>query len=192
MVVGLTGGIGSGKSTVAEYFKTLGIPVYNADDEAKMLMNSSKTIQLKLKELLGDNAVIEGQINRPYISNKVFKNKGLLDALNAIVHPEVKNHFSKWLAQQKSSYIIKESALIFENNMKEQFDLVISVLANKEDRINRIISRDVRSVDQINSILDNQTTDVVRKAQSDYIIQNNDLESLRSQVEQIHHKILNI
>ena len=127
IVVGLTGGIGSGKSTVAKLFLQLGIPVYNSDDVAKELMNNSNSLQAKIIELLGNDAILDGQINRSFIAEKVFGNKKMLEHLNAIVHPEVKNHFSKWLKNQNSKYVIKESALIFENNMQNQFDFIIFI-----------------------------------------------------------------
>ena len=106
IVVGLTGGIGSGKSTVAKFFQKLGIPVYNSDDVAKELMNNSVSVQSKIIELLGKDAITDGQINRSFIAEKVFGNEKLLEHLNAIVHPEVKSHFSKWLKRQKSRFAV--------------------------------------------------------------------------------------
>ena len=191
IVVGLTGGIGSGKSTVAKLFLQLGIPVYNSDDVAKELMNNSNSLQSKIIELLGKDAILGGQINRSFIAEKVFGNKKMLEHLNAIVHPEVKNHFSKWLKNQNSKYVIKESALIFENNMQNQFDFIIVVLSDTTERINRIIKRDGRSLNQIKEIIEKQTSDDVRCAHADYIIHNQTIEELKAQVENINHQILN-
>ena len=191
IVVGLTGGIGSGKSTVAKLFLQLGIPVYNSDDVAKELMNNSNSLQAKIIELLGNDAIYGGQINRSFIAEKVFGNKKMLENLNAIVHPEVKKHFSKWLKNQNSKYVIKESALIFENNMQNQFDFIIVVLSETTERIKRIIERDGRSLNQIKAIIEKQTSDDVRCAHADYIIHNQTIEELKAQVENINHQILN-
>ena len=191
IVVGLTGGIGSGKSTVAKLFLQLGIPVYNSDDVAKELMNNSNSLQAKIIELLGNDAIYGGQINRSFIAEKVFGNKKMLENLNAIVHPEVKKHFSKWLKNQNSKYVIKESALIFENNMQNQFDFIIVVLSETTERIKRIIERDGRSLNQIKAIIEKQTSDDVRCAHADYIIHNQTTDGLKAQVENINHQILN-
>lgn len=191
IVVGLTGGIGSGKSTVAKFFQKLGIPVYNSDDVAKELMNNSVSVQSKIIELLGKDAITDGQINRSFIAEKVFGNEKLLEHLNAIVHPEVKSHFSKWLKRQNTKYVIKESALIFENNMQNQFDFIIVVLSETKERINRIINRDRRSLEQIKAIIEQQTSDDVRCALADFIIHNQTIEGLKTQVEKINHQILN-
>ena len=191
IVVGLTGGIGSGKSTVAKLFLQLGIPVYNSDDVAKELMNNSNSLQAKIIELLGNDAILDGQINRSFIAEKVFGNKKMLEHLNAIVHPEVKNHFSKWLKNQNSKYVIKESALILENNMQNQFDFIIVVLSDTTERIKRIKERDGRSLNQIKAIIEKQTSDDERCAHADYIIHNQTIEELKAQVENINHQILN-
>lgn len=191
IVVGLTGGIGSGKSTVAKFFQKLGIPVYNSDDVAKELMNNSVSVQSKIIELLGKDAITDGQINRYFIAEKVFGNEKLLEHLNAIVHPEVKSHFSKWLKRQNTKYVIKESALIFENNMQNQFDFIIVVLSETKERINRIINRDRRSLKQIKAIIEQQTSDDVRCTLADFIIHNQTIEVLKTQVEKINYQILN-
>lgn len=191
IVVGLTGGIGSGKSTVAKFFQKLGIPVYNSDDVAKELMNNSVSVQSKITQLLGKDAITDGQINRSFIAEKVFGNEKLLEHLNGIVHPEVKSHFSKWLKRQNTKYVIKESALIFENNMQNQFDFIIVVLSETKERINRIINRDRRSLEQIKAIIEQQTSDDVRCALADFIIHNQTIEGLKTQVEKINQQILN-
>ena len=114
-IVGLTGGIGSGKTTVAKMFMELGIPVYIADDEAKRLTNSSKVIRRKLIVLLGEEAYTEeGLLNRPYVANLVFNDKMLLEGINQIIHPKVAQHFKRWIKKQKSPYCIKEAAILFD------------------------------------------------------------------------------
>ena len=100
VVVGITGGIGSGKTTIANYLNSLGIPLYVADKEAKALMNRSKVIKRKLTQLFGQNAYVDGKLNRPYLAKKIFSDKSLLNKMNAIVHPKVASHFKRWLKKQ--------------------------------------------------------------------------------------------
>ncbi|MDU8887301.1 dephospho-CoA kinase [Yeosuana sp. MJ-SS3] len=190
IIVGLTGGIGSGKTTVAEKFKALGIPIYIADEEAKKLMKSSKIIKRKLKSLFGEETYLNDDLNRPFIANKIFNNKDLLDKMNAIVHPRVKRHFERWLNKQTSIYVIKESAILFENNLQEQCDFVILVTAPKRLRINRLIERDYTTKEKIEAIMSNQLSDEEKIKRSDFVITNTTLESTYKQVETIHKKLL--
>lgn len=189
-IVGITGGIGSGKTTVAKMFKSLGIPIYIADDEAKKLMNSSKVIRKKLITLLGESSYTENGLNKSYISSRIFKNKELLTKINAIVHPKVKTHFERWLKKQNAPYILKEAAIIFENNLQAQFDLIIIVTADTEARVNRVIKRDGSDRKKVMSVIENQLPDEVKISKSDYVIFNNDLEKTKIQVAEIHSKIL--
>ena len=175
ITVGLTGGIGSGKTTVARAFEALGIPVYIADDEAKALMVKSKVIKRKLIQLFGEPAYIDGQLNRPYLASKIFSDKTLLSKMNAIVHPKVGAHFKRWLKKQEAPYIIKEVAIIFENNLEDQYDYIISVVADEALRIDRVIARDSSSKEKVESIIRNQLPDSEKIEKSDYVIFNNDL-----------------
>src|SRR5690606_40015919 len=111
IIVGRTGGIRSGKTTVAKMFQSLGVPIYIADDEAKKLMDTSKTIKRELIRLFGEQAYVNGKLNRTYIANVIFNNKACLERMNAIVHPKVKKHFKEWALKQKSPYVIKEAAI---------------------------------------------------------------------------------
>lgn len=190
-VVGLTGGIGSGKSTVARMFIDLGIPVYIADEEAKKLMNTSKTIRKQLINLLGEESFKSDSINREYIASKVFNNKDLLQEINAIVHPKVSQHFSQWLQKQSAPYIIKEAAIIFENNLQSQYDFIVTVVADQEARINRILKRDGSSRERIESIMKNQMPDKDKIALSHFVIYNSNLEETANQASIIHNEILN-
>ena len=122
MIVGLTGGIGSGKSTVAKMFMELGVPVYDSDAEAKKLMATSPEVKSKIIELLGNEAYSNDVLNRSYIANKVFKDPILLEKLNGIVHPAVREHFLKWVKRKETPYVIQETALIFENDAHDKYD----------------------------------------------------------------------
>ncbi|MDG5491720.1 dephospho-CoA kinase [Psychroserpens sp. SPM9] len=190
IVVGLTGGIGSGKTTVASFFKALSIPVYIADIEAKRLMVTSKVIRRKLIQLFGDKAYEGKELNRPYIASKIFNNKEDLDAMNAIVHPKVASHFKRWLKKQNSPYVIKEAAIIFEIDKASEYDLIVLVTADVEERIRRVMKRDDTNRSKIESILKNQWSDQEKMDKSHYVIRNDDLYSTKNQVLKTHESIL--
>ena len=158
-IIGLTGGIGSGKSTVAFMFEKLGVPIYISDIEAKVLMENSKEIQNSLIQLLGRKTYLDGRLNRAFIASKVFNDSNLLSKLNAIVHPAVKTHFESWLSKQKSVYVIKEVAILFEMNSQNNFDYIISVVAPIKDRVHRVVQRDGKSESDVYSIIRNQLPD---------------------------------
>ncbi|MBF8151431.1 dephospho-CoA kinase [Winogradskyella sp. F6397] len=190
MVIGLTGGIGSGKSTILKCFKSYGIPVYIADDEAKALMNRSKVIKRKLIHLFGEKAYENNVLNRPYLSSKIFSDKTLLAKMNAIVHPKVASHFKRWLNKQDAAYVIKEVAIIFENNLQSQYDYIITVVADEDLRIQRVMKRDNVSKEKVKSIINNQWSDADKVEQSDFVIVNNDLEDAKKQALKIHNTLL--
>jgi len=190
MIIGLTGGIGSGKTTILKYFKSLGVPVYIADDEAKALMHRSKIIKRKLIELFGEEAYIDNTLNRPYLASKIFNDKALLAKMNAIVHPKVAEHFKKWHKKQNSPYVIKEAAIIFENNQQQYYDLIITVIADESLRIERVMQRDGSSEEKIKSIIKNQWSDKDKIKASDFIIYNNNLSEAKKQALKIHNSIL--
>lgn len=190
IVVGLTGGIGSGKTTVANFFKELDIPVYIADDEAKQLMVQSKIIKKKLIALFGDDAYIDNALNRPFIASKIFSDKTYLQQMNLIVHPKVASHFKRWLKKQESLYVIKEAAIIFEHNNEAHYDVIITVTANLDERINRVIKRDNSSKSKIESIIKNQMSDEEKIKKSHYVITNDNLEDTKNQVKKTHQSIL--
>ena len=189
-IVGLTGGIGSGKTTVANMFQALGIAIYIADEEAKKLMTSSKVIKRKLIALFGEKAYVNDALNKPYIADTIFKNRLLLEKMNTIIHPRVASHFKKWLIKQKSPYVIKETAILFENEAYKQCDLIITVTAPKELKIKRLLSRDSMTVEKIEAIMNNQWNDEEKMKLSDYVIVNSELENTRQQVVKIHQKII--
>ena len=190
IIVGLTGGIGSGKTTVAKEFNALGIPIYIADEEAKKLMITSKVLKRKLIELFGHKAYADGKLNKLFIAEAIFNNKDYLDKMNAIVHPRVANHFKKWLLKQKSPYVVKEAAILFENGSYKHCDILITVTAPKELKIKRLLKRDNTTLEKIEAIMRNQWNDNEKIKLSDYVIDNTDLEDTRQQVLKIHQQIL--
>lgn len=189
-IVGLTGGIGSGKTTVAKQFKKLGVPIYIADDEAKKLMNRSKVIRRKLIALFGENAYKNEKLNRAYLAKIIFNDKSLLQKMNAIVHPKVANHFKRWLKKQDTPYIIKEVAILFENGSYKQCDYVITVTAAIETRIERLLKRDETTVAKIEAIMNNQWQDDKKIALSQFVIKNDVLENTIIQVQKTHNDLL--
>lgn len=189
-IIGLTGGIGSGKTTVAKAFEALGIPVYIADEEAKKLMHRSKVIKRKLIALFGENAYVDGKLNRPFLAKIIFNDKAILQKMNAIVHPKVKRHFEKWVAKHNAPYVIKEVAILFENGGHKQMDFVITVKAPISLRIERLLNRDNTSKEKIESIMKNQWPDDKKIALSDFVISNEDFEKTEHQVQEIHRQIL--
>ncbi|MDC8004963.1 dephospho-CoA kinase [Aureisphaera galaxeae] len=190
-VVGLTGGIGSGKSTVATMFAKLGIPVYIADIEAKKLTNRSKVIRRKLIALLGEETYIDGSLNREYVAQKIFNDTTLLQQVNGIIHPKVGQHFKRWLKKQEGSYCIKEAAILFENGGYKNCDYTVLVTAPKDIRIQRVMQRDATTREAIERRMANQWTDEEKIPLSNFHIENIDLVSTQSKVEEIHNILQN-
>ncbi len=186
LVVGLTGGIGSGKTTVASMFKQQGVPVYIADIEAKKLTNKSKIIHRKLTALLGDKTYKNGTLNKKYVAKKIFSNPELLAQVNAIIHPKVAQHFKRWLKKQKGAYVIKEAAILFESGSYKNCDKIILVTAPKEERIKRVMQRDNSSRDEVLERMKNQWNDEKKQKLADFIIENVNLKSTQEKVLEIH------
>ncbi|MBO0329631.1 dephospho-CoA kinase [[Muricauda] lutisoli] len=190
MIVGLTGGIGSGKSTVANMFKELGVPVYNSDLEAKVLMETSKEVKTAITDLLGEEAYTERGLNRSFIANKVFKDAELLEKLNGIVHPAVRKHFLDWVSHQDSPYVIQETALIFENGVQDKYDRTILVTAPVETRIERVVDRDKIERQAVVDRMNNQLDDEQKLDLADYSIENLELDKTKDKVKELHLKLL--
>jgi len=189
-IIGLTGGIGSGKSTIAKMFEALGVPVFYADKEAKMLMLQSNDIKAKLISVFGENTYIDNKLNRLFIANIVFNNKEKLHALNQVVHPEVEKHFKTWISNQKFKYIIQENAIIFENDNQNNFDEIITVTAPKTVKIDRVMMRDNVSKQKVLERMQNQLSDKFKIEKSKYVIHNIDLLESEKEVFQIHKSLL--
>jgi len=190
MIVGLTGGIGSGKSTVAKMFVELGIPVYDSDMEAKELMVASSEVKTAITELLGEEAYDNHGLNRSYIADKVFKDPELLEKLNAIVHPAVRKHFLDWVERQESPYVIQETALIFENDAQDKYDYTILVTAPVETRIQRVIDRDNVEGQAVVDRMKNQLDDEQKVDLANFSLKNLELNKTRRKVKELHLKLL--
>lgn len=190
-VIGLTGGIGSGKTTIANYFAEMGVPVYIADDEAKKVMQSEGIIK-KIKATFG-NSLFENEIlNRAKLAEIVFNNADKLAQLNAIVHPAVKTDFELWLLNNKNyDYVIYEAAILFESGRYKECDVIITVTAPEEVRIERVLKRDNTTREQVLSRINMQWSDEKRISLSNFIINNSNLKIAKEEVVKIL-KILNI
>jgi len=190
MIVGLTGGIGSGKTTVLKEFINLKIPVYIADVEAKKLMNTSKEIKAKLIELFGKEVYTNDVLNRSFIADKVFYDKDLLVELNKIVHPVVYQHFKEYIKNNSTPYLVYENAILFENKREYLCDKVIVVTATLENRIARVIQRDTTTKQAVLARMKNQWSQESKIEKADYVIYNDDILSLKKQVNQIHLELI--
>ncbi len=188
--IGLTGGIGSGKTTVAAMFEDLGVAVYNSDLEAKRLMKEDPKIRTAITTLFGERAYQNKALNRKLIAEKAFNNKELLIALNQIVHPAVREDFKSWVEQQKGHYVIQEAAILFENGGYKEFDKMILVTAPKKVRIARIKERDNLTEKAILERMQHQWPVKKKKELAQFVIKNKNLEDTRNQVRKIHKQIL--
>ena len=181
-MIGLTGGIGSGKSVVAKIFSTLGIPVFNADEAAKQIMQTSPEIKIKLIQQFGAAIYNELGLDKEKLAAIVFNDPFQLQLLNAIVHPVTIQAAKDWAAKQNSPYVIKEAALIFESGAADGLFKVIGVTAPLSLKIQRVMQRDGVSKDQVEARMQHQISDTIKMRLCDYVIQNNNQEMLIPQV----------
>ena len=190
--IGITGGIGAGKSTVAKIFSVLGVPVYDADSHAKRLMTSDIKTTRAIRNLLGPQSYLpDGRLNRPFIAEKIFKDIWLLNRLNGIVHPAVAKDFRAWhLAHDRASYTLKEAALLYDAGSFLQLDATIVVAAAAELRIQRVMQRDQCSKASVLSRINRQWPENRRLQMADYVIKNDGSTPLITQVLRIHQEIL--
>ena len=190
LLVGLTGGIGSGKSTAAKIFKLLGIPVYIADVEAKRLINTNEQIRSAFIERYGSDIYLpEGTINKAKLGNIIFTQKEELQFVNATVHPIVKKDFKEWAARQDAPYVIEEAAILFESGSHKVMDVVITVTAPEHERIMRVRKRDNLTEEQIKSRINNQFPEEDKIRLSDFVIHNDDNKLIIPQIIEIDKKI---
>jgi len=189
--IGLTGGIGSGKSTVSKIFNTLGVPVFDADLATKKIMNENEELKRKIIKHFGNQAYTNDKLDRGYIANIVFNNKYQLELLNSIVHPYAIEAGEKWVKEQKSKYIIKEAALIFEAGSTKDLDFIVGVTAPTAIRINRIMSRDGLTISQIKARMNNQIEESMKMKLCNFIIFNDELMLLTPQIIELHNFFVN-
>jgi dephospho-CoA kinase len=187
--VAITGGIGSGKSFISNKFNELGVPIYNSDVRANIIINSNITVKELLIKNFGDDSFIDGELNKKLISKIIFNNKSKLDLINSIVHPFVYQDYKSWLLIQNASYTIYESAIIYENNSMHKFDKIIGVISDNKLKISRLLKRGM-NMKSITNIMKNQTDDLEIIKISDFLIYNNLNNNLTNEVMRIHSNML--
>ena len=190
--IGLTGGIGSGKSTIAEVFKVLNIPVYNSDERAKALMNENAKLIDEISNVFGAHIYQNGELNRAELGAIVFKNPELLQQLNAVVHPVVGDDFNTWCNNQQSKYVIKEAAIIFETGINKMLDGVIAVIAPDELRIKRVLKRPGMTEELIKDRMSRQLPSETLVEKANWLINNDETVLVIPQVLKVHEEILNL
>ncbi|PZX59725.1 dephospho-CoA kinase [Algoriphagus ratkowskyi] len=192
ILVGITGGIGSGKSTVAKIFSLLSIPVYFADHRAKWLMSHDESLKIEIINAFGALSYdSEGSLDRTFLANTVFSDPEKIKTINSLVHPAVGKDFLAWASQQTTPYVLKEAALIFESGGNQALDFVINVSSPLKVRIGRILMRDsFRSEEQVNQIINQQLPDEQKNELADFVIKNTDNKLLIPQVLEIHQKLI--
>jgi dephospho-CoA kinase len=184
-IIGLTGGIGSGKTTLVNYMESLGIPVFIADEEAKKAMQSPHVLE-EVKTSFGNSIFENGQLNRQQLASIVFSNPDKLKELNSIIHPEVKRLFAIWLNQLKTvPFVVYEAAILFESGSYQNCDYIITVTAPLEDRITRVMQRDNCSREQVLQRINAQWTDEERALKSNYVIDNTSTQSAKHEIDKI-------
>ena len=188
--VGLTGGIGSGKSTVAKIFEVLGIPVYYADEGAKHIMNTDRKLREKIISAFGAESYVDNELNRPYIASIVFDNAEKLELLNSLTHPATIQDAERWMQQQTAPYVIKEAALMFESGSAENLDFVIGVYAPLQLRIKRIMDRDRITRDEVMKRMTRQIDEDIKMRLCDKVIVNDEQQLVITQVLALHQQLL--
>jgi dephospho-CoA kinase len=190
--IGITGGIGSGKSTVARIFNTLGIPVYDSDEASKRLMAEDEELKKNITRHFGESSYINGELNRKYLSEQVFNDPQKLEFLNSLVHPPTIQDADRWMQKQNTSYAIKEAALIFESGSHKQLDYVIGVKAPAELRIRRTMQRNHITREQVLARMSRQMDEEEKMNLCDFIIVNDEQQMLIPQVLALHSRLLSL
>lgn len=190
--VGITGGIGSGKTTLCRILEEFGVAVYYSDDRAKALMGNSETLRRELVAEFGDEVYQDGRLNRLWLAERVFRNPERLAALNAIVHPAVMADFDRWAEEQCGPYVVLESAILFSAGLAERVDCTVAVLAPLPLRVERATSRDGADAEAVKRRIAAQMSDDELAARADYTLVNIRLEELREEAESLHKRLCHV
>ena len=190
MKLGVTGGIGSGKTSVCRVFNVLGIPVFSADPEARGIMDNDKGIIRRINSIAGKDLYINGSLDRMELAALIFNDNNLLEKVNSLVHPVVFDHFKRWEMEQTAPYVIMEAAILFESGASKLVDRIATVVAPIEERVDRVIHRNSLSRDQVLERMRNQMDDDSRIKLSDYVIHNSESDMIIPAILKIHEDIL--
>ena len=192
MIVGVTGGIGSGKSSVCRVFNNLGIPVFDADNEARKITESDQFVMSRLSELAGMDLYTSGSLDRRLLASLIFNDRKLLAEVNLLIHPLIFDSFRSWVARQQAPYVIMEAAILFESGAESLVDKTVSVTAPEEERIERVVSRNNLTIAEVRERIRNQLPQEELMKRSDYIIKNSEQDMIIPAVLEIHHKLLEL
>lgn len=188
--VGVTGGIGSGKTSVCRVFGVLGVPVFYADVSAKIIMDNNDSLKNEINSVVGQNVYLDGTLNRPLLARLMYRDKKILEDINQLVHPLVFEDFTDWVCRQTSPYVIVEAAILFESGIHELIDKVITVIAPVEERIQRVMYRNKHTREQVIDIINNQMDDETKIKLSNYVVHNADDDMIIPVILDIHNDIL--
>ncbi len=188
--IGITGGIGSGKSMVCQVFQSLGIPVFNADEAARFLMEHDDVLVNNIRSLLGNEVYVNGRLDRERVAEMVFADPALLGQLNQLVHPATVKYANEWMEKQHAPYLIKEAAIFFESGNYTEMQAMVGVYAPRELRLTRAMNRGNITEEKVLSIMNNQMDENEKMAKCDYIITNDDKTAVLPQVLQLHQALL--
>jgi len=190
--LGVTGGIGSGKTTVCKVFTVLGIPVFSADTEAKRIQDSDRDLQIKINSLAGKDLFASGKLDRTEMAKLIFRDSDLLAKVNSIVHPAVFEYFREWLKKQDSPYAVMEAAILFESGAYRMMDRIVTVVTPMEERIERLVKGNKLTREQVTERIKNQIDDESRIKQSDYVIFNSENDTIIPAILGIHMEMLTL
>lgn len=190
MKLGVTGGIGSGKTSVCRVFSVMGIPVFSADPVAREIMENDDSVIMRINSIVGKNLYINGNLDRMQLAALIFNDSALLEKINSLVHPVVFDHFNRWEKEQTSPYSIMEAAILFESGASKLVDKIASVVAPAEERIARVIVRNTLTREQVIARMRNQIDDETRMKLSDYVIHNSENDMIIPAILKIHNDIL--
>ncbi len=190
MKLGITGGIGSGKTSVCKVFNVLGIPVFSADPEAREIMDNERNIRRAINEIVGKNIYPGGKLNRMELASLIFNDRDLLEKVNSLVHPVVFEHFNRWAEKQTTPYVIMEAAILFESGASKLVDRVATIVAPVEERISRVTRRNKLNREQVMERIKNQMTDDQRIKMSDYVINNSENDMIIPVILRINEDLL--
>ena len=189
--VGITGGIGSGKSIACEVFSRIGVPVYNADNRAKWLMNNNITLKQQLIARWGNQVYKNNQLDRSFLAGIIFEDKDAIEFVNSLVHPAVRNDFQEWCSlHPDEAYVIQEAALLFESNAYNDMDVMVTVFSTEKVRIDRVCKRDQVTREQVIQRMNNQLPDEEKVKRSDFVVYNNEDQSLLEQTLKLHSLLI--
>lgn len=192
MRVGVTGGIGSGKSSVCRVFNTLGIPVFDSDYEARIITENNPIVKSRLSELTGRELFSSGTLDRQLLASLIFNDKKLLEKVNSLIHPMVFDYFHEWVLKQQSPYVILEAAILFESGADKMVDKTVSVIAPEQERIERVMSRNNLTIEEVTERMRNQLPQKELIARSDYLIMNSEEDMILPSVLKLHSELLEL